>query len=219
MITQKTIDKNIDKRKLRGEKTRRKILLAARDLFASQGYHATTTRQITDRAGITRGAIYNHFESKEAIFQAVLMVYHPWKYIPAAVEMAEGDTIDDFVHDAARRMLVIWDENQQDILLHLIEIIEFQGRHLPKLFESAFIRMTEIIRKLNRKRINIDSFSVPALSRALLGLFFAYLMSEQFTGIPLQSGLEQDNFSYYTDVYLQGVLAREMRTGRKREKT
>lgn len=52
--------------------TREQILLAAQDLFASQGYAATTIKQVAERVGIQGPAIYKHFDSKRALFEEVL---------------------------------------------------------------------------------------------------------------------------------------------------
>jgi AcrR family transcriptional regulator len=54
---------------LRGELTRRELIDAACDLFILNGFHATTTRQITEKLGLVAGALYNHFESKPALFE------------------------------------------------------------------------------------------------------------------------------------------------------
>lgn len=47
--------------------TREKILEVARQLFASQGFPATTTRDIAKAAGLATGTMFNYFSSKEAI--------------------------------------------------------------------------------------------------------------------------------------------------------
>jgi AcrR family transcriptional regulator len=47
--------------------TRQRILEVARALFASQGFDATTTRDIAKAAGIATGTMFNYFSSKEAV--------------------------------------------------------------------------------------------------------------------------------------------------------
>ncbi len=56
----------------RTEDTRRALLEVGRALFVEQGYHATGTPDVVERAGLTRGALYHHFEDKRALFQAVV---------------------------------------------------------------------------------------------------------------------------------------------------
>ena len=47
------------------------ILAAARRLFGTQGFAATTMDEIAGAAGIAKGAVYHHFKTKEAVFEAV----------------------------------------------------------------------------------------------------------------------------------------------------
>jgi len=57
--------------------TRERILDAAMALFGERGYRATTIGDIEAAAGLVprRGALYRHFESKEAVFRAAVMQY------------------------------------------------------------------------------------------------------------------------------------------------
>ncbi|ONM47229.1 TetR/AcrR family transcriptional regulator [Nocardia donostiensis] len=52
--------------------TRRALLLASRRLFAAKGYAAVGLSEIVATAGVTKGALYHHFDSKSTLFQAVL---------------------------------------------------------------------------------------------------------------------------------------------------
>src|SRR5947199_124485 len=45
--------------------------VAARDLFAKKGFADTATEDILGAAGVTRGALYHHFDNKAALFRAV----------------------------------------------------------------------------------------------------------------------------------------------------
>ncbi|MFD4876532.1 ScbR family autoregulator-binding transcription factor [Streptomyces sp. NPDC058420] len=56
----------------RGIRSRRSILEAAADVFGERGYDAASTNEILARAGLTRGALYHHFPSKEAIATALV---------------------------------------------------------------------------------------------------------------------------------------------------
>lgn len=54
------------------EDRRAQLLRCARAVFAERGYHAASISQIIAAAGVARGTFYNYFESKRAVFQAVL---------------------------------------------------------------------------------------------------------------------------------------------------
>jgi len=56
----------------RREATRGAILAAAGRLFGEQGFAATSVDTIASEAGVAKGAVYHHFPTKEAIFEAVL---------------------------------------------------------------------------------------------------------------------------------------------------
>ncbi len=62
----------MDKRNDRGQATRAHILNVATDLFAAQGYEATSIEAVLKSSGVSRGALYHHFANKEAVFTAVL---------------------------------------------------------------------------------------------------------------------------------------------------
>ncbi len=52
--------------------TKERILLAALDLFASQGYEAVSVSGIAGRLGMTKAALYKHYRSKRDIFDSIL---------------------------------------------------------------------------------------------------------------------------------------------------
>lgn len=55
------------------EEVKSKILLVAKELFASQGYKKTTIRQIVTKSGVLTGSIYHFFKNKDDIFQTLVL--------------------------------------------------------------------------------------------------------------------------------------------------
>lgn len=72
-------------------KTRRQILDAARDLFVTEGYEATSMRAIAERIEYTPTAIYHHFESKQALLDELCA--QDFRVLSMAFERA-GDVSD-----------------------------------------------------------------------------------------------------------------------------
>lgn len=80
------------KNAVRSERTRTALLKTARDLFANDGYAATSTPAIVAAAGVTRGALYHHFIDKEDLFRAV--VEREQAAITAGIDAASDDLGD-----------------------------------------------------------------------------------------------------------------------------
>jgi AcrR family transcriptional regulator len=55
----------------RADATRATLLAVARELFGQRGYAEVGTEEIVERAGVTRGALYHHFDGKRELFRAV----------------------------------------------------------------------------------------------------------------------------------------------------
>ncbi|MEM8651768.1 MAG: helix-turn-helix domain-containing protein, partial [Pseudomonadota bacterium] len=82
--------------KARTEATRAALIGAARALFAEKGYAETSTPEIVKATGVTRGALYHHFEDNEAIFRAVVTEEYlaVADEINASAQSAPGSAID-----------------------------------------------------------------------------------------------------------------------------
>lgn len=76
---------------LRAHETRAAIISAAASLFRSRGYGGTSQGDVAEAAGVTKGALYFHFTSKEHMALAVIATQHE-----AAVAVVDGVSIDSF---------------------------------------------------------------------------------------------------------------------------
>jgi AcrR family transcriptional regulator len=71
-----------------GPSTRQRILDTALDLFTKQGFDGTSLREIAEKLGVTKAALYYHFASKDDILMALHMRLHEFGK-DALSEMAE----------------------------------------------------------------------------------------------------------------------------------
>lgn len=70
---------------------RQRLLDAAEELFAAQGFAATTTRAISEHAGLSRGMLYYHFPSKEALFHTLIKERTPLGNVDEILDQYPGD--------------------------------------------------------------------------------------------------------------------------------
>ena len=119
----------------RAEETRSHILDAAGELFAERGYDATSVADICARAGVTKGAFYHHFKSKQAVF---LELRDRWLApLEAQLSLARdpGETLPQLlqhVADMARAMVAEAGEDQrQQVFLELLSAARQDPTILP----------------------------------------------------------------------------------------
>ncbi len=62
----------IQRERLTGTQRRAAILNAAIDLFSSRGFRGTTTREIAAAVGVSEPVLYQHFQTKRALYDAIL---------------------------------------------------------------------------------------------------------------------------------------------------
>lgn len=68
-------EKKINKKKAQGAETKKKLYEVAEKLFAQHDFADVNVEDITDAVGITKGAFYVHFESKDALIAQVISDY------------------------------------------------------------------------------------------------------------------------------------------------
>jgi AcrR family transcriptional regulator len=110
----------VDKRSDRGQATRAHILQVATELFAAQGYEATSIEVVLKASGVSRGALYHHFANKEALFTAVLesVEAHVAKQVSAAAAGASNPL------DALRAGCAAWLELARDRTVRQVVLVD-----------------------------------------------------------------------------------------------
>ncbi|MDI1332445.1 TetR family transcriptional regulator [Pseudomonas sp.] len=117
------------KRKEDTEQTYGLLLDAAEKVFSHRGYAQATFHEIAESAGLTRGAIYWHFEGKYQLLEAVLQrASLPWDRLPERfnylaevptvpqLSKALGDGLNEIINDPRLHRVTL-------ILLHRTELV------------------------------------------------------------------------------------------------
>jgi AcrR family transcriptional regulator len=123
-----------------GSARRQALLVVAAELFAVQGYQATTVRDVAEASGLLSGSLYHHFDSKESIIDELLSSYLE-ELISTCEEIVSADigpkekferlTASAFlsVRDHRAAITVLQNERQQLLALERFScLVEREGR-------------------------------------------------------------------------------------------
>lgn len=191
----------------KGERTRQVILSAAYESFLKQGYAATSMRQIAMHAGLALGGIYNHFSGKEAIFSELILDRHPYRQILPIIMNNPADDPETFIRSAAQTIVDELGRRPDFIKIMLIELVEFNGRNMPKIIGRVLLEVLPAIQKFREQKGLLRKMPPLVFFRAFLGLFFSYYITElMIAGTP--AALTQKNaLDHFVEIFLHGVLA------------
>jgi AcrR family transcriptional regulator len=189
----------------KSDRTRRIILESAYTLFSSQGYAATSMRQIKEDAGLALGSIYNHFASKEEMFQAILAERHPYLRILPLLKDAHGETMEEFLRNAARSLVTELEQHPEFLNLMLIELVEFKGKHARILFGIIFPDVMLIAQRIGVYQSELRPIPLPVLLRAFLGMFFSYFITDLLLKDMMPAEMRENSLDLFVDIFMHGI--------------
>ncbi|MFN8380979.1 MAG: TetR/AcrR family transcriptional regulator [Anaerolineales bacterium] len=191
----------------KGERTRLQIEDAAIELFMENGYHATSMRQIAEHSGLALGGIYNHFKSKEEIFEAIVVDKHPYKRILPILLETEGDTIEEFLSNASHIVIKELTSQPYYVKLMLIEIVEFNGMHGAALLKEIVPKVLPIFEKLVKTRKSLRVTQPAILMRSFIGMVLSYILTDMIIANSILTKFMPKNaLDAYIDIYMHGIV-------------
>lgn len=182
------------------------IVEAALQLFVSQGYHATSMREIAARAQLTVGALYNHFSDKEQIWLEVLLVRHPYRDVLPKLISIQTDNVEDMFYQAAHIMVAELEKRPELMNLMLIEIVEHNLSHVLALAQIIMPQLAGLYPLLTAKNDKLRDIPYPILFRSFIGLFFSYYVTGILITRGAGIGADDNALDKFIDLYLHGVL-------------
>ena len=195
----------------KGETTRLAIEDAAVNLFMEHGYHATSMRQIAERAGLALGGIYNHFSSKEEIFEGIIVDKHPYKKILPLILEAHGETAEDFLKNAMHIVLTELGREPYYIKLMMIEFVEFNGGHGAAMLKEVAPKVLPVFEQIIKVRKNLRVTNPAMLMRAFFGMVISYFITEMVVSKSVIGNLlPKNSMDVYVDIFLHGILKPEI---------
>ena len=171
-----------------------KTLEAALELFSTQGFRATSLRQIAERAGLSVGNIYHHFPDKEALYNRLFEEY--WARLldpdlPLNRVFAKARFPED-LEEMADAIESVVEENAPYILLIYVDVIEFGGQHIQTFYRDMADRFqrTYASRFEERRRAGELGEVDPMVGVMVASRWLFYFFTvEKCFGVPMHLGL------------------------------
>jgi AcrR family transcriptional regulator len=192
-----------------------RTLDAALALFSSQGFRATSMREIADAAGLSVGNVYHHFPNKEAIFGRLLERY--WgAVLDPELRLNQLFVRADFPDDLeamAEAIEEVVDRFRPYILLIYVDVIEFQGEHIRSFYEGMADRFRSIYgeRLAARRGAGELSDDVDPMVGVMVATrwFFYFFTVEKCFGVPMHFGMSPEEATReFIRVLRYGLLPR-----------
>ncbi|MEA3173213.1 MAG: TetR/AcrR family transcriptional regulator, acrAB operon repressor [Gammaproteobacteria bacterium] len=171
----------------RPDDTQLRIEAAALELFTTQGFHGTNIRDIAEKAGVSQGAIYTYYSSKEALFEKLVKTYRACMtafHRRAVILLTEPFSRDGLKLLATAIRSMVYDDAQHWLLL-FIDILEFKNRHFADMYRDVPGGIRQLLRPVLDKVSDQPGWcgQDPAFALAAIYLlFFAYFVVERGEG-------------------------------------
>ncbi len=169
------------------------LIMNASSLFAESGYEGTTIRRIARLCGITEAAIYKHFESKEALYEAVIQSKSRRHEITEYLAGKQGQGgIEDVLRVIAEHILATTHEDPELMRMLLYSSLEgFRGAEL--LFKEFRMPYIAFLREELRDRMESDELR--RVNPFITSRCFVGMVMDCAVNVELWNHLDSTSFS------------------------
>jgi AcrR family transcriptional regulator len=171
--------------RLSAEERRKRILATARELFARQGFHATTTRDIARAGNVSDALLYTYFTSKQQVLEAILDEgIEMFSHNPTLSSLNETLSIEDYMKAMGQRFLQIV-QQQRDLFVILISdhhVIADDERFARFIDGAASHFGAELTTRAANGELR-PNFNGYLVARQFVGAIIAYIVLQDLLGI------------------------------------
>src|SRR5207247_653233 len=188
-------------------------LSAALEAFADRGFAATKLEDVARRAGVTKGTIYLYFDSKEALFKALIRE----TIVPV---IAQGEALAQTFVGSARDLFerlvrVYWRLVGETSLVNIPKLMMAEARNFPELarfyYEEVVVRGHRLMAGVIERGIKAGEFRpvnvMVAAKLAMSPLMHAVIARKAFAAC-MPEGFDVASYlDTHIDLYLHGISA------------
>ncbi|MGW0735719.1 TetR/AcrR family transcriptional regulator [Streptomyces sp. NPDC002851] len=147
----------------------RRLLVAAVEAFAERGYHATTTRDIAGRAGMSPAALYIHYKTKEELLHRISTLGHA-KALAILRAAADGEGTATERLATAVRSFVVWHAGHHTTA----RVVQYELDALGEEHRAEVVQLRRkcdaAVRRILEDGVRAGEFDVPDVPGATLAV-------------------------------------------------
>ncbi|MFB8139055.1 TetR/AcrR family transcriptional regulator [Streptomyces parvus] len=147
----------------------RRLLVAAVDAFAERGYHATTTRDIAGRAGMSPAALYIHFKTKEELLHRISKIGHERALYVLDTEADRDGTASERLAGAVRSFVRWHAERHTTARVVQYELDALGEEHRTEIV-ALRRRSDAVVRRIINEGVRDGEFDVPDVAGTTLAV-------------------------------------------------
>ncbi|QNE78261.1 TetR family transcriptional regulator [Streptomyces finlayi] len=138
----------------------RRLLVAAVEAFAERGYHATTTRDIAGRAGMSPAALYIHYKTKEELLHRISRIGHDRALALLEAEAGSDGSAAERLAGAVRSFVRWHAERHTTARVVQYELDALADEHRTEIIELR--RQSDaVVRRIISEGVAAGEFDVP----------------------------------------------------------
>jgi AcrR family transcriptional regulator len=188
--------------------TRRELVDAAAKVFALEGYGAASVDKVAEEAGFSKGAVYSNFDSKEALFMA-LLDDHLAQTMPEVNAATSEGTVSERMQSLDRRIQISGEPDVQMCLLYF-EFWTYAMRNpavrarLARHYEEWREQLSDVVRKQAADLgVPLPHSVAPAIASAALALSEGFVLQRLIDTEAFPEG----SYGVLMELFLSGLIA------------
>lgn len=198
--------------RMAGQERREAIIEAAKELFSQRGFRGTTTRELAAAVGVTEPVLYQHFETKQELYSAIIDQKSQEMDLKFAGLVREAIQANDDRAFLLTLATVVWRWYSEDpAYVRLLLYSALEGHELATLcYERQAVRAYHEVAEHLRRRMEAGALRSdidPAVAaRAFLGMVGNFAQATVIFHMPLAEGQTVETMlNSMVDIFLAGM--------------
>jgi len=190
--------------------TRQRILQAAAQVFAEDGYARATTRALAAAAGVNEVTLFRHFGNKENLFAAVVEQFAGPAVTTALEAQLTGEPAEDLRVMGVKLLELLLDRGEA------LRLMLCEAAHFPEV-QQVMVQNPRQIRRMLASYIarqadegRFRSLHPEVAAQAFSGMLFAYAIAQGLLGDSIEPHVTNEELvNQFVEIFMNGMVVRD----------